>query len=324
MKQIRIIFLLIPLLMACQREIEYNGEIEDPRLVLQTCYELSEDSTELLCSVTRSSFFLSNDKKEDLRIAGAVVHVQVNDNVPVRHYDIINGYLYRVALPEPLKAGDQVRVSAERSGYSPVEGVDSVPAKPVCHITSCSMDEKMLNCIVRIQFEDNSSGNAFFGLRAKYDHEVQNTKTGQVTLYHNNMQQIQTFDNIFATLGNAYSTDMGYNSRGELFFLPKDASGKEIELIFPLNMGSSNGNLKYIPKRLSIQCIAHSTQSYRYWRSMYAYMSLNGESDADLGSMIGGMFDSEERVQIYNNVEGGFGIVSAASTRKMEIEFTPK
>lgn len=321
MKRILIIIWMVPLLIACRKEIEYNGAFEDPKLVLQTCYEIGEDSTDLLCSVTRSSFFLTGEKKENLRIKDATVYVQVNDNTPVQHQAVQSEYLYRVSLPAPLKSGDAVRVTAVHADFPSVEGSDTVPAKPLCHVSSFVPDGKTQTCTVRIQFDDNTASNAFFGMYATYYYEMVNTKDSTSTPRSKQLQ-ISSFDNIFATLGNTYSTSSGYNSRAELFFLPQEASNREVELYLPLIGASSAGTLQHVPKKVSIQCIAHSEHSYRYWRSMYAYLSLNGDSDADLGAMFAEMFNSEENVQIYNNVKDGFGIVSAASVITMDYYFT--
>ena len=76
--------LLFAALVSCEREIPYNGEYEDPKLVIQTSLCAGEDN--FICYVNRSYFFLEqtnpNDKEETIKNIGRfTVDIKFGDGV---------------------------------------------------------------------------------------------------------------------------------------------------------------------------------------------------------------------------------------------------
>ena len=84
MKRCLYLLLTIAVLTSCEQEIPYNGEYQDPKLVLQLREELQEGQYYVGCLISRSAFFLDKlSSPAELRINDASVTMQCNEDEPI-------------------------------------------------------------------------------------------------------------------------------------------------------------------------------------------------------------------------------------------------
>ena len=135
----RVLFLLIclALLSSCEKEIEFNGEQSDPKLVINS---LVESGQPVSAAISKSFFFLDN-AANTLAPDGLVATLYVNDNRIGEmsfHYDTLVSYdtwnpnesslgrVQKVYTHEYCPAvGDVVKITASANGFEDVEGVTS-------------------------------------------------------------------------------------------------------------------------------------------------------------------------------------------------------
>ena len=113
--------LLAVLLAACENEIDYRGEEQDPLLVLNC---IAEAGGQTFVSVSHSQFFLGADTQQDVTLREAVVTIDINGRAETVTYDAeVGGYLDSRILAE----GDQLTITATHSRYGTVSAADVVP-----------------------------------------------------------------------------------------------------------------------------------------------------------------------------------------------------
>lgn len=298
-----ILFALLPFFAACEHEIAYNGEYQDPKLVLDVT--LHEGDTTISGSITHSEFFLNASYYPENRwLTGVTLSVQ-RDNGDVTSYTDsgmrLQDQTFSIPLTTPLQVGEQVRIIASHPDYPTAEGRDTIVAKPQVTISKCVLDSVKSKCYITLCFGNNLSEESLLGISGELWYRTKTDMMRYSTVINSNDQR-------FAVLGNLFTTDNGFSTRYSLFCLASDMQGKEVELEMPISQHEIN--VSY----LSMHITHYSTHAYQYRKSLYAYLGLNGVDEMDLGALISDMFGLEEAVQIYSNIENGIGIVNACSS----------
>ena len=110
--------LLFAALVSCEREIPYNGEYEDPKLVIQTSLCAGEDN--FICYVNRSYFFLEhtnpNDKEETIKNPTFEIYSAQNKSLQITSR-IQSGNTHAISLSHPLQANDTIRLVVSHPTY---------------------------------------------------------------------------------------------------------------------------------------------------------------------------------------------------------------
>lgn len=320
MKRCLYLLLTIAVLTSCEQEIPYNGEYQDPKLVLQLREELQEGQYYVGCLISRSAFFLDKlSSPAELRINDASVTMQRNEDEPIALQRDGNGsYGFTNAQPF-FQVGDVIRFRASCSGYPDIEACDTIVPRPEVDLVAYTYDSIKNVFHVRVRFGDNTGYEGFLGCKGYVYIKYKNAPYGTAKEYYS--RQIRSKDAIFSGVGNAFSTERGYNAPIELFCKTKDASNREVEFEIPVGLSLSNTNVMVVDERVGITFTTHSQHSYRYWKSLYNYKHIQGSEDVDMSTAISGMFGSEESVQLYSNVENGYGILSAASSKFVSVIF---
>lgn len=307
---------LLTVMTACEKPIPYNGEYEDPKLVIQA--QLSEGDSALSCTVSHSVFFLEyTPKMYDLSYGLTLTVTRENGetiSVPDTEVADLTKRDYNIPLATPLKAGEVIRIQASHPDYPTAVGKDTIMPKPDYTILSCVWDSLEGVCRVKLRINENTAVHGVMAIRGALDYQWigENHNTGETKVYTGTAKFIQSKDNLFASLGNAFSTDYGYNSREEMYFKADEARNREVTVEFPLNNG-------YTPVTMTVQLMSLSSDAYLYRRSMFNYLGAYGISDIDLGAELSSMFGIEETVQLYSNIENGYGIVAGQSSNKQTI-----
>ncbi len=310
------------LLTACEREIDYAGEIEKPKLVLHA--EVGEGDTVVQCFVSRSIFFFEERTYDwdEYLMPDAVTQLQrgEQDWQTMTWSDKEKSFV--LPLATPLKAGETIRLRASYPDYETVTAQQTVVNKPFMQI----LPDYWRNP-VKHYFEISVILTAYppdvdvvLGFSAECRFNIFTKKGNQTVVSRGMSTRIMSDDAIFASAGNAYSTELRYNSR------PGYEHAKIVELHIPYQSPDEGDDREkeIIVTELNLHFHAHSRDSYLYWTSIYAAFGKGGEEDFDLGREVGSMFGTEEDVQIYSNINGGYGMFAATSqytVNKKNIKF---
>jgi len=315
-----ILVILLTLLTACEKEINYTGDFQKPKLVLHSMY-LQEDSQEIGCNLMHSAFFLDQVSYKDLMINDAVVTAWRNgEQIELHENGEVGGY-YTAHCPTPHRVGDVIRIQASVPGYPTVEGTDTIVPMPKAELLSIEYDSLEHQCKVRVHFGDNTAHKGMLGCQAILHTLWRQWQGSRVDTTMRHVYWITSMDKIFAGNGNAFAAEYGYNSGGELFVPALEASNRDVEFTMPMHY-MEDRYTKVRLDTLTLNFTIHSTHSYRFWKSMYAYRNVQGAENFDLGEELSMMIGLEEKVQLYSNVENGFGIIRAASTQTFIRNFT--
>ena len=117
-----------------------------------------------------------------------------------------------------------------------------------------------------------------------------------------------------------YSSEVGFNSRFELFLMPGYPNAKLTELRIPLFGPANWEDYDLSVKELNIRFSAHNEDSYLYRKSMYAALESGRGDGPDIGAVMNDMLGSEEPVQIYTNIANGYGIFAACSRYSIDLK----
>ena len=324
-RAIYIVLAWMAVLTACEREIPYKGEYQDPKLVIQT--ELSEGGKTVDCIVTRSAFFLDRPTGGPIWYPseGVVFTVERENGEKISMSDSVlttNNHVFHVPLATPLQAGETVTVRASHPDYPEAYGSDGIVPMPEVEVVSCVWDSTYDRCRVRLKFGENAAFDGVMGVKAKMDYNMVIRRNGTITNVPYYSSYIVSTDIAFMGMDNANSSEEGFNSFSELFFKSTDVRNKEVEFFIQATYRSKPPSQIAKPLEADISIISHSSDSYLYWRSIYKYFRASGNSDYDFSSMVSDMFGVEEVVQIYSNVHDGYGAV--LGTSKKSITFTFK
>ena len=313
------------MLIACDREIPYNGEYQNPQLAIEA--HLEEGSYEISGSLIHSTFFTNNvrDKRDRWLSGNVTFFVQRDNNEEISYRPkldsgvIFQKYEFSIPLSEPLRVGEKVRVKASHQGYPSVEGSDVIVAKPQVMCIESVLDSANYLYHFILKFGENANIAGMIGISGVFNYWTRPEKANA----HQSTSFITSTDNCFAGTENAFSTEYGFNSRKDLFCRIENIRNREVEIVMPLNkLTKVNYDLM---EDITLKVTCYSEDSYRYRRSLLAYYGINGESDNtyEMDSFFGDVFGVEETVQVYSNVENGIGIVhshSATIFQKIFIE----
>lgn len=112
---------LTVLLTACETEIEYRGDEQDPLLVLNC---IAEAGSTAYVDVSHSVFFLSSSEQMDMSLKDAVVTLDVNGKSATLAYDNEWGLYTDDRI---LNEGDRLKVTVTHPKYGTVTAEDVVP-----------------------------------------------------------------------------------------------------------------------------------------------------------------------------------------------------
>lgn len=301
-------------LVACEREIPYDGEYQDPKLVLEACLQEGLDYIE--GTIIRSSLFTENERDKTIRwLDNKVVFSVQRDNGPEVSYSSDDAgykkgnYDFRLTLSEPLRAGERIRVKASYPGFPSVVGEDVVVCKPEVSCVEEELDSVKFTYRYKIKFGENAGiKEGIIGIQAEFHYwtNAKKAKSNEQTT-----RFITSNNTCFAGMGNSFSSEYGYNGMFGLYCRLEDVRNKEVEIVMPLNRVTKvkTDLMDYI----QLTVTNHSPESYRYRQSLVAYYGMQGYEDEGLEQIITDIFGIEEPVQVYGNVEDGIGIVYSQS-----------
>ena len=142
----RLVLYIIGLLLvctSCERRIEYNGEIAQPRLVMQA--EVGEGDTIVRVYVSRSRFFLErgSDLPDDYLMPDAQTELQREGGEwqAMKWSPADKAFVLKVS---PLQVGETIRVRASHPDYTSIAAEQKVVYKPLCLVQFYNGQENTL------------------------------------------------------------------------------------------------------------------------------------------------------------------------------------
>lgn len=317
---------------SCERRIVYEGEITQPKLVLQA--EVSEGDTDIKAYVSRSRFFTEemNSYYQDYRMLTANVEIQRGeqewlkmDSCTVRTKGNQRERFFTVHLDSPLQAGETIRIRASHPDYDTITAEQTIVHEPWCQIweyngqkntlwRNKSMNYVELTLILQnYPFEDATLGvNVTCWLHTTY----KSGSGSRTDHWRETVTYIRSYDRLFVNTDNTAAGQTSIGSRYELFAHPGYTNAYLVNLEIPYSDLSYKSNVEILDVTIDTMTVsfnAHSNDSYLYRRSMYKAQGDYNDSDFDLGAEMGEIFGQEEDVQIYSNVRNGYGIFAACS-----------
>lgn len=334
MRKIRILLFLsvIYLLCSCINDIEFNGEQQESKLVMNSF--LTPDSA-VKVHITRSKFFLEDDTKFDA-ITNADVKLFVNGSFVEKLSHIQNGYYAGNYFP---KEHDVIKLVASAPQLEEVNasttiipnqliiGVDSTTLSlgatpiieykysPTTHITSLDTIGYNYNkgLDLRIRFKDKPNEKNFYRILVTQKSYFENGKFmtgGAITrlddmVFGNNNTDF-TGEGSFNSVYNEFNDQLFDGDSYELKIRVLYFCGKLFENKIKTNT-STIETTKFTKKEIVVHLQSISESYYRFLKSLSVYNNAND-------------FLSEP-VQIYSNIENGMGILVnyTQSTKAIEI-----
>ncbi len=329
MKKFNFILVIIVFLTAtaCEKEIEFNGEIQDKKVVLNS---FAVADSILTAELYFSKFFLDNKVGFDT-IKTADIDLFVNGdfnsklefkNVTIKHEEYWGGYTFSRGMyvstyrPQP---GDQLELKVNVDGYEPISTQTIMPQR-------ATIDRE--NLTVRIDTTDT------------YESSYYNENGELVTYYNYSLEMIYNLkitdnvdeDNYYRLiLQNAYggyeyiySEDPIFNQEGDQgifdliegtdynYFSDESFNGETRSITFSDWAYSSSWENNVETRFLDVQQLS---------REAYLYMKTSYQSGLNEGNIF------SEPVLTYTNVKGGLGIFAGITKSKTPINllaFPPK
>lgn len=330
MKQLNLLYgLLLPLLMACEKDIEFSGDMVEPMMVINS---ISSTDTLLEIKITKSRFFLQygdtfetvNDATVELHVNGTVIDTMANRG---------NG---RYRSHYRLTEGDRVRIEAHAPNL-PSTSAEMLVVKPVTLVkldTSLIINDQIPKvnywytdtnwtidtigwvryCTVKckLTFSDPPNEENFYRL-------VLYTKEGggPFELFTQYIR-FDKADVVFGETGQAEGLfdEMEYNRYG--IFTDELFDGKNYPLTFSFQTAlewdvDSTGNEVFPDPNVMENPVELYINLQSLSKSYYLYLVTSSSyNEGDLFA---------EPVQIHSNIEGGIGLLGnyAHSTMKLSL-----
>jgi len=319
MKTIRSIVALLAVLAltSCEKEIEFNGTITEP-LVVVNSYLIPDSTIRVMLSKSR---FLLDSNEDFERVNTATVSIVVNNQYKETLQFIEKGLYTGTYKPQPgdsvallvrVPGKDDIRSSAILPSRANIQSVDTISRKLVSRIAvhysdegvSAWMSEYDLEMGIRIK--DPAVEKNFYRLSILYN-EVFEKDTNQIVNKYYVDFNIQGVSN--ETSGSSLISLIGGEEQKEFqVFSDELFDGKDIvirfkmkQYLFEIPEGYENPTPTNISYLVNLQSLSHPS---------YLYVKTKEASEDVVNELF------SEPVQIYSNIENGIGIFGALTNNK--------
>lgn len=324
--------IIATLMISCEKEIEFNGDQTDSKLVINS---LVEPGKPVSANISKSVFFLDNNGNttapDDL-----VASLSVNGNLigeMIRQIDTVwNGWYdyddqgnmyqnYRIVTTYcndycPA-VGDVVKITASANGFDDVEGeTSSLPGALSCAITNSRVSnwESYYEPNYHTEIEDDSVFYAGFVIELTI--EITDANPGQTDYYRLRVDNGSKYDGVMNYLSyfaeysdpvfGSLVAENDYFDFSDLDMAPEGVftdvlfDGRSYQIKVPISVSLRRDD-EYDPDffRFGI-ALEHMGKEYYY------YLNTCKQIDEVLQFFM-------EPVQTYSNVKGGYGLVSGLS-----------
>lgn len=337
------VFLLVCVLFSsCEKELEYRGDETDPLLVLNSMCSVGDL---LECTVWKSKFFLADNRYD---VNGLLVDATVEYRVNEGEWTAMTvEYFYGVMNPSPrafvseyiVKAGDVVELRASHPDVESTAYAKQIAPSPLkAEVLDYVVDKKAgkLTLDFRLPPYDGNdislAKTLIFQPYVQCELEVYDATTddtiflfvqeNKFTLFDSKLiaaaQEDVSVDSFFEDLG---ITESNPNEFYEIAFPysiieePREIS-LEIDLNYYAGLDPAQSEASPMPIE---KIVLHNI--YLSFFAMSEEYQLFSQSMEDADASANGMFS--EKVQVYDNIEGGVGIFLLSSRQYIDVYSNP-
>lgn len=310
---------------SCTKEIEFNGDQTDPKLVMNG---IIEPNKPISLNVSKSYFFLDNEGNtlppDDLQ---ATLYVNGNRIGEMTSYydtllsydywgvnDASMGHVVKVYTHEYCPSvGDVVTIAASANGYDDAEATASpIPDEVTWSISDCQIDY-----VEKETYEYEGDTSVTVTGRWELVVEINDPNPGQTGYYRIHVDEGGYYDyenGITYYLSATYDDpvfggsitddsylDIDFQSRPEGVFTDDLFDGKSYQIKIPLYL---SGTFNSEPQPDLFQ---FSVRIERLSKEYYYYLNTCEQTDEVMQFFT-------EPIQTYSNVKGGYGIVGSCTS----------
>ena len=317
---IYVLLLACYLCCSCEKELEYRGDETHPLLVLNSICNVGDV---LECTVMKSKFFLSDDRYVNELLVDAMVEYRVNegewaamkvDDTQPTPSSFISEYV--------IKGGDVVELRVSHPDFETIaHAKQTAPAELKAELLTYDLDEKTGKLIINVslppyagQDEELAEYVTIFS-QCVVDALVHDPMGDEMLMtLHVNDFTISDPELIAAAQGT--DNDSFFGGMGDL----EDDPNKFYELTFLYNvikkpreiameMDIDFGHISV--KKLTVMDLFFVVSTMSHEKKLFL------QSMADADASANGMFS--EKVQVYNNIEGGVGIFLISNNKYYQV-----
>lgn len=319
---------LVLLLASCEKEIEFKGDIQKPRLVafseLEAGKPLNLSLSATMPVFGRQSLVETEDFSEGIHDARAVVTAIIGNErftlEPYRDSIYLNPY-----CPD---AGDKVRFEVSYPGYESVSGSTVVPGPIDAVLVSCTVDRENNMQTVRLRIRDRKGADFYRiqiydeiegeGIAHYYDDNWKETWSQLEPYHYFQSYWMESNDPVFGVTDAAAGVIeelIGDAPQISGFFTDSVFDGEEYEVSVksPWSQWSHEGpdeQGQWVTCTPFVSIQAVSRELFMYGSSLWSYRA---DGDDSLFS---------EPTQIISNVNNGTGCIGAFSAKVIKLNFT--
>ena len=295
MKKIIIITLGVVSLFSCEKTLELDAETKSSKLVVNSLFN-QQNRWEV--EVSRSLSILDEGYLE--RIDNAVVSIY-NEATLISNLTYDGEKYIALGLTDPITSGSKYRVEVSAPNYTSVTAEDICPfSAPISGVTSTSFINSFgeEEYTIQVSFQDQANVNNYYGIELE---------VSTYSRYYNSSTGL--YDTVLDYTDNAYITSIdpivdngGADSYTQvLTFKDNLFQGQQKSLTF--NYTNYSNPDQFFKRKIKL--LSYSESTYNYSKSIEAYRNTEGNPFA-------------EPVQVFSNVEGGFGIFGGRSSSEYE------
>jgi hypothetical protein len=288
-----IIIVFIVLLSACQLIVDVKVPYDHPQLTLNAI--INPDSA-FSAQVTLNRSVL--DRNAFLPVTDAEVNVYKDDSpIATLHY-IGNGVYRSDTLLKPV-AGGKYSIVADKGNTPGVSAKCSIPATTT--VTNAQLSDTVINNInqeikITLTFKDDPSVANYYEFFVASKGEHVDYFTLDRIIEYESLSNLEPYD----------PSSMGQIDISSDSYLVKDIrfNGKEVTLHFKINPALIAGNMSIVVRSLS-------EEYYKYHTTKLLQQSTSGDPFA-------------QPVNVFNNIENGFGIFAGYSQSTYQLKNKPR
>ena len=306
-KIINVLTILMSVLCApsCEKYIEFSGEESKPRLTVSALANAGEPFS---AYVSSSLFFLNSEGSgafiKDLDVSRGIVKLTVNgaaESVIMQYMPdkedraLVYGSDY---VPQP---GDRIVLEAEFPGFDPVRAETRVPFPPQFEVSSVKYDSEAGELGMTIRLRDDGSYEKYYFLAPILEAMYPGMETPYRIACRYRSDDV-VFKNMGVGVFELYGFLFGDDNLVSCYFSDEMIRGKEhsIRIVIPGIQPNGESDRFFVELRAV-------TESLYWFDTSYARM----EDDFNLFA---------EGVTLYSNVSGGYGVLCAAATTRIDVE----
>jgi hypothetical protein len=306
---LKVVLCLTISLNSCVNTIEFKGRETKPLLVLNC---LVQADSVIKADISRSVFFMDNYSEQNTFVTDADIEVFVNGNsigkmqfVANRHMDYYGNYgVSSYSINYKAKKGDKIRVNVSAANFDKIWAETIVPeyATEISDIeqTTEINEYGALVPAYHIKFKDNPNEKNYYLLTAVKIYPEQVTGAYD-TIIDISDYPLSSTDVIFGQIGSIDNIFGGSDYRMFNIFSDDLINGQEYSLVVTADYYFSSLVVSITFKLHSI------TKEY------YLYLQTISASYNDFLGVFG------EPVQIFNNINGGIGILGGSAIGEKSI-----